>query len=327
MELTPDITKMFRTKQETLWNTVIQQDMELIKPFVTLHPNCRGKSVELPFHGKTKMKEYTGRLLKIEWSEMDFGKRHIKPRKFYDSIPLSEDDKLEMDTLDLRAAEVMGEQRNALSRMHDEVILGVTEDTDNTYRIRTQEDGICGGIFGINYVGDDGSTVEAIDTSENSFQVIPVDFVAKGTKTVAGMIIDKIAELKCRYQIINAWRAGKGDDIVVAISPKQHMEMLLMEQTQNRNYGFSSLTNGEVNEFLKVKFLVTNMLPIDEQGNRLCCAWLRSRVKFGVWRDAQFRVEARSEYVDVREQITVKAALGATRLDNKTVFLLPCKEA
>ena len=43
-----------------------------------------------------------------------------------------------MDTLDLRAAELMGEQRNALSRMHDEVILGMTEDTDNTYRIRTQ---------------------------------------------------------------------------------------------------------------------------------------------------------------------------------------------
>ena len=75
------------------------------------------------------------------------------------------------------------------------------------------------------------------------------------------------------------------------------MDMVLMEQTQNRNYGFSSLTNGEVNEFLKVKFLVTNMLPIDEQGNRLCCAWLRSRVKFGVWRD-------------VREQITVKAGPG-----------------
>lgn len=58
-----------------------------------------------------------------------------------------------MDTLDLRAAELMGEQRNALSRMHDEVILGMTEDTDNTYRIRTQEEGICGGSFGINYTG------------------------------------------------------------------------------------------------------------------------------------------------------------------------------
>lgn len=100
-----------------------------------------------------------------------------------------------MDTLDLRAAELMGEQRNALSRMHDEVILGMTEDTDNTYRIRTQEEGICGGSFGINYTGDDGSTVEAIDTSENSFQVIPVDFVANGTRTVAGMISTRLPNL------------------------------------------------------------------------------------------------------------------------------------
>lgn len=326
MDMTPDISKMFRVRQESKWNTLIQQDTALIRPFVTPHPNCRGKSVELPFHGKTRMKEYSGRLLKIEWSEMDFGKRHIKPRKFYDSIPLSEDDKLEMDTLELRATEVMGEQRNALVRMYDEVILGVTEDTNGIYRIRTQADGICGGVLGINYTGDDGSTVETIDTSENSYQVISADFAAKGTKTIAGMIIDKIAELRCRYQQINAWKAGKGDDIVVAISPRQHRDMILLEQTQNKNYGFASLTNGEINDFLGVKFLVTNMLPSDEEGNRLCCAWLRSRIKFGIWRDGEFRVESRSEYVDVREQITVKAALGATRLDNKTVFLMPCKE-
>ena len=56
---------------------------------------------------------------------------------------------------------------------------------------------------------------------------------------------------------------------------KQHMDLLLMEQTQNRNYGFSSLTNGEVNDFLGVKFLITNMLPLDETGSRLCVAWLK----------------------------------------------------
>ena len=37
MELTSDITKMFRTKYETKWNTQIQQDTSLVKPYVTLH--------------------------------------------------------------------------------------------------------------------------------------------------------------------------------------------------------------------------------------------------------------------------------------------------
>lgn len=326
MELTPDITKMFRTKHETKWEVQIQQDMELVRPFVTIHPNCRGKSVELPYHGSARMREYSGRLQKIVWSEMDFGKRSIKPRKFYDSIPLSEDDKLEMDTLDLRAEEVMGEQRKACARMHDEVILGVMEDDAGGYRVRTQEDGVCGGILAPNYVGDDGATIETLDTSPGSFQLIPADFVAKGTKTASGMLLDKIAELLCRYRILH-WKPGKGDDIVVAISPKQHMDLLLMEQTQRRDYGFSSLTNGQVNDFLGVKFLITNMLPLDEAGNRLCVAWLKTRVKFGIWKEAAFRIEPRSEYIDVREQITVKAALGATRLDNKMAFLMPCKEA
>lgn len=87
-----------------------------------------------------------------------------------------------------------------------------------------------------------------------------------------------------------------------------------------------SLTNGEVNAFLGVKFLVTNMLPLDADGNRMCVAWLKSRVEFGVWKDAQFRIEPRPEYIGVREQILVKAASGATRKDKDMVFLMPCKE-
>lgn len=72
--------------------------------------------------------------------------------------------------------------------------------------------------------------------------------------------------------MLDMFKAGRGEEIVVAITPAQHMDLLLMEQTQNKNYGFSSLKNGEVNAFLGVKFLVTNMLPLDAEGNRMCVA-------------------------------------------------------
>ncbi|MEG0836812.1 MAG: phage capsid protein [Akkermansia sp.] len=78
--------------------------------------------------------------------------------------------------------------------------------------------------------------------------------------------------------------------------------------------------------FLGVKFLVTNMLPLDTSGNRLCVAWLKSRIEFSVWKDAQFRIDPRNEYVGVREQILVQDASGATRKDKDMVFLMPCKE-
>lgn len=209
--------------------------------------------------------------------------------------------------------------------MHDEVILGVMEDDAGGYRVRTQADGVCSGILAPNYVGDDGATIETLDTSEGSFQLIPADFVAKGTKTASGMLLDKIAELLCRYRILH-WKPGKGDDIVDAISPKQHMDLLLMEQTQSRDYGFSSLSKGQINDFLVVKFLITNMPPIDDAGNRLCVAWLKTCVKFGIWKEAAFRIEPRSEYIDVREQITVKAALGATASTTKWPSSCPTKK-
>ena len=305
MELTPDITKMCRTKYETLWNTQIQQDTSTISPYVTLHPGCAGKSVAPPFAKGDKQ-------------------HHIKKRNFCSSIPLFEDNKLDMDTLDLTASDIMGQQRQAVQRTFDEVILGVGE-KNGLYQIRTQADGVCGGIFAPNYTGENGDEIESLDLSAGSSQVIPVDFAAKGTKTPAGMLIDKIAELRRRYRALDVPR-NLMDEIVVAISPAQEMEMILWEQAQNKDYGFTSLTTGEVNKFLKCTFLVTNMLPTDAEGNRLCAAWLKSRVKFGLWRDAQFRIEPCYQYIDIQELITVKYAMGASRLDNKTSFVLPCKE-
>ncbi|MEG0587636.1 MAG: phage capsid protein [Akkermansia sp.] len=328
MDLTQPITAMFRTKRETKWNTQIQQDTEIVKPFVTIHTNCIGKAVEMPAYGRLTMREYAGQYQKVEWTEPKFGKRTMRPRKFYNAVPLEEDDKMDMETLDFTASNVMSEQRKALARMNDEVILGVVKDTGTgLYRTRKQTDGICGGILAPNYTGDDGATIEELDTAPTSFNVIPVDYKASGTKTASGMLLDKIALLRARYQMLDMFKAGRGEEIVIAITPAQHMDLLLMEQTQNRNYGFSSLTNGEVNSFLGVKFLVTNMLPLDASGNRLCVAWLKSRIEFGVWKDAQFRIDPRNEYVGVREQILVKAASGATRKDKDMVFLMPCKEA
>ena len=315
---------MMRTRFETQFITLIQQDESLLKQFVTLHPNCRGKAVELPYRGNTKMREYKDRFQKVEWDEIKFGKRTIRPRKFFNAIPLEEDDKIDLDTLTFSVADIMTEQRAAFARTMDEVILGVIEDqTTGLYRVRTQEDGVCGGVLGINYVGDDGSAVENL----NPKNIIPVDYCNKGTKTPAGMLIDKIAHLCTIYRQNSVFKINRGEEVVVAISPLQHEEMVLWEQSMNKNYGFQSLTNGEVNQFLGVKFLITNMLPVDAEGNRMCVAWLKSRVKFGTWKDATFRVDPRNEYIGVREQVLIKAACGATRLDNENVFLMPCKES
>lgn len=95
----------------------------------------------------------------------------------------------------------------------------------------------------------------------------------------------------------------------------------------NRNYGFNSLRDGKVNPFLKCAINVVNCLPKDADGNRMCVAWLKSRMMFCPWGNATFRVQARPDYVDVQQQVLCKASAGATRLDDETVFVVPCKEA
>jgi len=324
METKLTMEQMFRSKHENIWNTKIQQRAALLNNHVTLQRNCSGKSINMDFHGTTRMKEYRGRFEKITWSHPDFAKRVMRRRKFYNSIPLEEDDKIDMAKLDFAATEVIDMQMPAIARMYDEVILGVVYDeSKKLYRVRTAADGVCGGILGINYTGDEGTTFEHLESDPTHHNVIAANYVATGSPVESGMGIDKLVNLHTRYLQLNCFDHS---DIVVAISPLQHQDLMREEELRNLDYGFNCLTDGRVNNFMHCKFIVTNMLPLDENGHRQCVAWLKSKVKFGVWQDATFRKEARTEYTGVQEQFTVKASCGATRLDSSAVFLMPCAE-
>jgi len=316
--------QMFRVKFETIWNTKIQQRAALLGNYVTLHKGCSGKSIELPFYGGTELTEYKDRFQKLEWSHPDFGKRTMRRRKFYNSIPLEEDDRIDMDKLDFTATEVLDMQLPAIARMYDEVTLGVMRDASTgLYRVRTAADGVCGGVLGINYTGEDGATPEHLESDPTKHNVIAANFVATGSPVESGMSVDKLINLHTRYLQLDCFDHS---DIVVAISPLQHEDLMREEELRNLDYGFHCLTDGKVNSFMHCKFVVTNMLPLDANGHRQCVAWLKSKMKFGVWQNATFRKEARTEYIGVREQLTIKASCGATRLDPKAFFLMPCAE-
>lgn len=324
------VQKMFRTKYETSWQQEIQQRTSRILPYVTVRPGA-GRGVETPYLGKAKeLREYDDIFRKVEWDHTSHGKRMVKRRKFYQATPLSEDAKVDLYTLDLTVADLRRNMGAEWQREIDQIILGVMPDGQGGYRIRKTSDGVCGGALSVNYGGDEGEQTFELDLAKKGKNLIPANY--KGPDTIspeeaAGLLKEKIALLRRRYMEMEAWEAGKSDKIVLNISPAQYESLLLWEESKNRNYGFQSLKKGEVNEFLGVAINVVNCLPKDEQGNRMCVAWLKSRMLFCPWKDATFRVQARPDYVDVQEQVLLKASAGATRLDDTTVFVIPCKEA
>lgn len=320
MEINIPLIQQYRTKYTDIWTAALQQDTSLLESYVTIMQSCRGKQVELPYLGKTELNERKGRLQKVEFTELSTGKRQMKPIQFEKFIGLSTDDPMFMDTLQLTSAQVIDEQRKAAARIRDAVILGLVL-KNGKWTIRASGDGVVGGILAPNYTGNDGATLTPFDDT----RTVVADFIMKGTKTPAGMILDKIVEGKRMMEESHAYHEGSGDMLCMAITPRQKAEIIMWEQQQNKNYGFSVLQHGKVNPMLGINFLVTDMLPVDASGNRICPMWLKSKVALGVWENPSFRIDQRDDYIDLL-QVGVTCAYGATRKDEESFVKVLCTE-
>ncbi len=321
MDINIPLIQQYRTKFTNIWTAALQQDTSLLESYVTIMQDCRGKQVELPYLGKTELNERKGRLQKVEFTELATGKRQMKPIQFEKFIGLSTDDPMFMDTLQLTSAQVVDEQRKAAARIRDAVILGLVL-KDGKWAIRATGDGVVGGILAPNYTGNDGATLTPFDEK----RTVAADFVMKCTLVASGMILDKIVEGKRMMEEAHAYHEGSGDTICMAITPRQKAEIIMWEQQQNKNYGFSVLQHGKVNPMLGINFLVTDMLPLDANGNRICPMWLKSKVALGVWENPSFRIDRRDDYVDLL-QVGVTCAYGATRKDEESFVKVLCSES
>lgn len=300
-----------------------------MESFSSLLPDCIGKSIEVPTIGSIELDERVQRGELIKWEELKSGKRIMRPRLFTKDIPLYSDDAMFMGDLQLTVSHAINELRPAAKRRMDQVILGVNYDKKTKTStiiepggVDSRYTGICGGILGKNYTGNDGVTT----TPFNPNMVVPADYINKGTKAGAGMIIDKIAYAKQLLMETDAWDIGSGEVLCMAITPQQYTDLLMLEQSQNKNYGFNCLENGIINKFLGINFLITNILPKNADGARICPMWVKSRIKFGLWRDASVKISGRTDYKDIETQVSLNCAYGATRIDEESCVQILCKE-
>lgn len=337
--------EMVRNKYGTEWDHDWQQLTERVRPYTTSEPRVAGKYFEFPRIGGTEVKEYNDTRHEVEFSDLRFGKRGMRYRKFYNAIPLSIDEADDMMDLDYTFAQIKEAQKPAAARFMDAIALGVIKDEDSDkWRLKTSDDeGFCGGILGTNYGGDDGVKSFDLDLTYEAFQnrtgnLIPVDYATTGTgvsKSFAGTFLDRLTYVKRLLEEKEVFNGVEKGEICVAISPAVKQLLQSLELRLNRDYGFNKLGeagNSTYNESLNITFLVTNMLPTMDtenkegteiSGARMCCAWLRSRIKFGTWRDTVFTMKDVNNMVDVDNYLRVKGKAGCGRMDEDTVFVLP----
>lgn len=336
--------EMVRAKFATEWQHDWEQQYERVAPYTTRIAEPKGVYYEVPYVGGTEVKEYSGSRVQMENSSLMHGKRGMKYRKFYNCIDISIDEVDDMMNLEYNFGLIKSKQKPAVARALDMFSLGVIKDkTTGLYRVKTAADGgHMGGILGTNYGGDDGATLYNLDTTYASFKsgkgnLVPVDYAITGAGVSAnfgGTIYARIEYIKRRLAELDAFDSTAQGDICVGISPAEKQLLSAYEVGLNRDYGFGKLneTGATYNEHLNVTFLVTNMLPTmnteDKNGTavnncRMCCAWLKSQIGFGMWKDADWTLKDVNGMVDVDHELRVRGKAGCMRYRDDAVFVMP----
>lgn len=317
-----NLKEILQVKYRSILEREIQQCTSARENYCSILPG-RGKEMEVPCY-KAELKPIGNSFVEANPHELALAKRVVRPEERYgESL---HKDGIDINDLESAIADFVSEQKNGIKRLLDQVILGVVADEDNAgqYRVRDEnKDTIVGGLLAKNYTGNSGATLTALDDA----LTVPFDFKMDGSKNAKGFILDQIVEARRRLQANWAYDPAGGDELCVAITSQMQAQMIMWEQQQNRNYGFTVLTNGQKNVMLGCRFLVTDMLPYDSDGNRICPVWVKNRLLLCPWDQTKFdivRLDKDLHHPAIR--IKFKCMFGATRKDERSFATIRYRE-
>lgn len=189
-------------------------------------------------------------------------------------------------------------------------------------------------ILGVRYISkgkfelrDGGILGAAVDGKSPGGAKIALPAKCYTLAAGTGLILDKLMGAKER---LNSDDFGLEDDdeMFCAISPKQVTNLLnlatgdgktlnILEQTQ--------LQNGDPTTLLGITWLVTNRLPVDGNGDRMCPIWTKNNILGGIWQDTLGEM-----WNDGSAKNTPYAHVGAfvdyVRGEDDGVQVIACKE-
>ena len=299
-----DITSNFQNKYSNKWGVLLQQKVSRIKEFVTVKTDCSGKVVFHDQFGTLEFEEKTTRKGTTKVDDAPTDRRALHPKFFHKTIGYDEFDGTKLGDLDVPVSQTIEGLRFAAGRQMDKVMLDA--------------------FLGTCYTGENGTTAVTFPTA----QTVAKNFVESGTAEDTGLTLAKLRRVLQMFQENEAWNddsAGMGDQLVMACSSAQMMNLLQTTEVTSRDFAdVKALVEGKVDSFMGFKFLRSEYLPLTS-GTRTCLAWVKSRALFGLWNDFKVKVSIRDDMEETL-QIRAKFGCGATRLGEKGFVKVLCKQ-
>ena len=147
----------------------------------------------------------------------------------------------------------------------------------------------------------------------------------------AGGVGLSLGKLKNSKERLNSDDFGLEDDdeTFCAISPKQVTDLLDIadgDGTSLNAFQQLQLQSGKPTSLLGLTWIVTNRLPLDGNGDRMCPIWTKANILAGIWQDTLGRM-----WNDTSAKNTPYAHVGAyvdvVRAEDLGVHVIPCVES
>jgi hypothetical protein len=185
---------------------------------------------------------------------------------------------------------------------------------------RKIDDFIIDAFFADAYSGRTGDTAVSFDANN----VVAVN--DHSYDTGSGNIGMTVSKLQVIHDILKGNEVDPDEELYLALSQKQVNDLLSDNKLSSNDYNtVRALQAGELNTFMKFRFIQIERLKLDTNSYRRCMAWTRTGMLFSVLQDLRTRI---SERVDKNYAIQVWARIqaNAVRMEEEKCVEIKCAE-
>lgn len=282
-----------------------------LRECATVKTGCKGKAETHNRINPTEMEDQTERLAVTQGEQLGTIVRWVFPRPAQKTTFLDEWDSDLLGETILPTGEATQQHTMASGRLMDKRTLdGVVLDNFE------------GGI------DDPGPTATALPAS----QKVAINYNRDGSTTNRGLTLGKLIVAKSKFglnEVYGQYQKLAGDKLVMAVGQDQLDDLLFdVEQVGNADYNkVKALVDGEVDYFMGIYFKRVQFLTRTDVGGGVladsCPMWVKSLVKFNIWRDFRSRISIRDDLSEAI-QIRSKVMVGACRLQEEGVVIVDC---
>lgn len=177
---------------------------------------------------------------------------------------------------------------------------------------RAMDDEIIAASLGTAFTGVDGTTGVALPAGQ------------KIAAAATGLTIDKLRSTK---ELLDSNEVAPDEEKFISCSAKQITDLLGSTEVTSSDFNsVKALVQGDVDTFMGFKFIRSERLTTDGNGDRQCIAWAKSGIELGIGADVKTFVAPRADK-SFSDYVYLSMSIGATRLEEEKVVEIAAVEA